>query len=908
MPDPVPDLSTSSRLCASALIAHHVRYSLLLAAALVAACAIFYGPFLTGSIPIGADNSLMYLPFFSLRWDGGPPLWNPYALGGAPLVDNLQAAMLYPLRWPFYFVDWRAWFGPFNFLNYLAAFAGMALLLRRMGLGAIATIAGSVLFAAGGHMTGRVINPTIFYASCWLPWLLAGAVPPLAPENNQRYQGYGRPGRSGGWLSAFGFFMLASAGSPHLILYGLLGYAAVYFSFLRPGDGPRRLLTDAAGRLGYLFLGFALAAPVLIPGFLRAGRSIRTLTSVEANLTWSLAWSEIPYALLGGLGGVEAIAPEFIDKTLYVGPVALALVLFWLLRPSAWRDRRTYAGLLLALLGFWLALGSNAGWQFIMPWVPGLRLLEGPARALVLSAAGLSILAALAIDRWPVRLARPFGLALLAAGVGVVIMTIRLTWRLPAAEASPPFTADWIGFALAAPATIRRELWPWIDAAWALPAAALILVIFPRRPRAAVLLLILLIGLQLFHFAPRVRPPLDTPDRFAPTPAIAHLMRQAETSPEPFRIAGFDPHMLNRTGFDHRHLLDYLQPNLATLYGLEDIQGFDPLIDRRYLELVRSTAGRLPTDDPIRTLSLATPDETLFRILGVRYLAGHPYDRIVKPGLQSLTPAEPFQPVELPAALAGRALTHWSIVSQAGVPGDTKVGTLIARLVIEADEGTFEFPIRYGIETGRPHDLNLLRLYRVPEFTVEPHAPGIVSMPAPILDNALQFTNWRALISFGRPLTPRSLRWEVLIPGATLHLESQALRLAPPPESPWRLAFGSEDSPAPVFEYLAATPRGGRGARAAGGGAAAAAGRALAARAAAPPPPRRARGAPRGRRGTAKRPPPGSPSPSSPPRPPTPPPSAGSTVAIIRSASRRPATPPRSSCCAKRTPPAGGRR
>ena len=32
--------------------------------------------------------------------------------------------------------------------------------------------------------------------------------------------------------------------------------------------------------------------------------------------------------------------------------------------------------------GFVLALGNNIGWQFIMPWIPGLKLLEGPARAL----------------------------------------------------------------------------------------------------------------------------------------------------------------------------------------------------------------------------------------------------------------------------------------------------------------------------------------------------------------------------------------------------------------------------------------------------------------------------------------------------------------------------------------------
>ena len=135
---------------------------LLYAAIMVATGLVMFGGFLLGHLPVGADNSLLYAPFFSLHWDGGPPLWTPYSLSGVPLVDNLQAALLYPLRWPFFFTgDWRNYFGLFNFLHYMVALSGAAVLLRALGSSRLAALAGAIVFACGSHMTGHLINQTL---------------------------------------------------------------------------------------------------------------------------------------------------------------------------------------------------------------------------------------------------------------------------------------------------------------------------------------------------------------------------------------------------------------------------------------------------------------------------------------------------------------------------------------------------------------------------------------------------------------------------------------------------------------------------------------------------------------------------------------------------------------------------
>ena len=45
--------------------------------ALSAAALVMYGRYAAGLLPVGADNTLMYAPFYSLHWHCWPPLWNP---------------------------------------------------------------------------------------------------------------------------------------------------------------------------------------------------------------------------------------------------------------------------------------------------------------------------------------------------------------------------------------------------------------------------------------------------------------------------------------------------------------------------------------------------------------------------------------------------------------------------------------------------------------------------------------------------------------------------------------------------------------------------------------------------------------------------------------------------------------
>jgi len=115
-----------------------------------------------------------------------------------------------------------------------------------------------------------------------------------------------------------------------------------------------------------------------------------------------------------------------------------------------------------------------------------------------------------------------------------------------------------------------------LDAALGLLAAGLILFLGPGRDRA-----------RLACFAAAAGPVLALRPARTAAHRAARLFRSTapggpapsaadEPGRAPFRVTGYDPLRLHDTDFDDRHKFEFLMPNLATLYRLEDINGFDP--------------------------------------------------------------------------------------------------------------------------------------------------------------------------------------------------------------------------------------------------------------------------------------------------------------------------------------------
>jgi hypothetical protein len=763
----------------------------------LAAVALWTGRrYLTGELPIGVDHTLVLAPWFSLQSRFGfLPLFDPYTLAGVPLYDNLQAALLYPLRFPFsWFADWRDYYAIYVFLHLPIALTGAYALARVLRLRRTAALAAAILFGCGGYLAGRPINPVILFASAWFPWLLFGAA-----GDRPRHL----------WATSLALAMILTIGSPHLYIYSGLGYAivAALAGFRWTGPGARTMRQWLTLRFAHLLLPLVYAAPTLYPGLMRVARSVRPTGSIEQNLADSVAIGQLPRVLLGGTGGV--VHPEFIDMSCYVGAVACLLAVATLFNRRLWRDRRWWAAVALTAAGLLIALGRNVGLQHIISFVPGLRWLTAPDRALVLPALGMALLAGFGLDRLTPRRATRHGWAALALAAVALALFLWEVHAIRQVQPRAPGAGRWLSVWLAAPPAALADLFPWLDALVGTLFALLLFAVLKGRPRLLRPALAALILLQCLHFAPRVAPPMRDRSFYDPPPPVNFLRAQAARSPEPFRVFGYDPLRVHDNEVNSAVLLDFLVPQLATLYGLEDVQGFDPLIPARYAALIEQTAGRAPHNDPLRNLDLAWPDPRAVRLLGVRYVLGDPYGRRVTHLPMSVNAQSPWARLPADADLPTSPATGWSIVSL--IDGDPRLplGAEIARLHVDAAEGRFTYPIRNGVESAHIRAAGIPGMREHPQFRAVLNTFWTTPQPVAEVGYAVRDANWRGRIDFGRALTVRGAQWELTDPSAVFFIAAQACRLqSPPPEfAAWRLAFGRPDDVAPVYEYVRAAPR-----------------------------------------------------------------------------------------------------
>ncbi|MFW6286394.1 MAG: hypothetical protein ACOC29_00490, partial [Candidatus Sumerlaeota bacterium] len=648
-------------------------------ALLVLGLFIFYGPLIWGDIPSGADITLMFGPFYSAGWDGGPPLWARYHLGGAGLYNNLQSEILYPLRWPFFFVDWRSYFGLFNFLHYAAALFGMAVFARALRFGRTASLLAAFAFAMGGQMVARLMNPTILYAYSWLPWLLYGA---LSRRRRRR------------WITTASMAMICLLGSPHGILYGLVGFSMV-FLITREWRNPKDVAKTAARDIAHLALAAVLAAPTLIAGLRRAGQSLRSRADVSLNLADSMTFGEIPLSLLGGSGGANY--PEYNDLTSFVGAIVLALVIASAAFPRSWRDRRFFVGLSLSLSGLIFALGENIGLQTIMPHVPVFSKLAGPMRGMVLTALGAPLLAAIGLER--LREAGKTRWIAFGLAVPVAVILLVSAFRFfresyfPGAGSGAvwPWWRAWIE----RPDCVFPPLFFFINAAVGLLLFALTGLLTLRSRRTFAIVIVGLVFCDLLHFAPRVRPPTLAREVFDPPENIRFLQERMREE-GPFRVAGYEPLRRGDADFFEAQKFERLMPNLAGIYGLEQIQGFDPLVPLRQVETFEQCGLRSPLDDPVRGLQFTYPDPGLFRLMGVRYLVGDPHMRRLTSIPQVLEPRQPVQSVDLEPG----KMTGWLAATSYAAPAPLRPGMAVCVLEVTTSDGEIHrYPVRSAIET-----------------------------------------------------------------------------------------------------------------------------------------------------------------------------------------------------------------
>ena len=139
---------------------------------------LIFAPDLAGRALLAPDDGyLYYLPIHKLTaeaWRAGElPAWNPFQLSGAPLLAT-QAGAFYPLGLLFLVLPAVYANNLYVVLSIAIAAVGAAVLARRLTGDPAAGVVAGLVFASCGFMYGHIAHQPILAGAAWMPWALVG--------------------------------------------------------------------------------------------------------------------------------------------------------------------------------------------------------------------------------------------------------------------------------------------------------------------------------------------------------------------------------------------------------------------------------------------------------------------------------------------------------------------------------------------------------------------------------------------------------------------------------------------------------------------------------------------------------------------------------------------------------------
>jgi len=571
---------------------------------------------------LDSDNLTEFYPWTALAASalhrGVIPLWNPYAFGGAPFLAAMQTGVFYPVN---LLLEWLL--APTDVLGARAAvhlalaLAGAFLFARRLALSRPAALLVAVSFGLGLPYMVWLEHP-MGGAVAWLPWLLLCVERTVSADAT----GGGRLRWMLGATVVLALEFLSGHGesSAHILLFA--GAYAVFGAAMawRRTGGVGAALRPLVLLIAALTLGLGIAAAHLLPSLAQipgseaaADRALGAAAAPVPLLGDPLAWKSLLVGLVPDAFGSptwQTPVPGgagYNELALYVGAVPLLLAAIALLRARAIpRDAGRRATLLFFAVAALIMLGVAARWPGLglVNDLPLLRVMangrlrmEYALAAAVLAGYGLDALIAHGREDGVWRLAR------LWLAVVAVLCAVGMA-ALLASDHALPITTAW------------RVLVP---ALWLLPFAG---VLWLYRRHAAPLALVrwgalALSALDLFVLGWGYHATVPAPHVGVTPPAVAAVLHAEHGNAAPNGSNGFygpaGPYRVVGLG-------KALLPSLSSLYGLQDVRGYDPAYSADYERFFAAAFGDGGMRLSLGAYGPAASAAQALNLLDVRYL------------------------------------------------------------------------------------------------------------------------------------------------------------------------------------------------------------------------------------------------------------------------------------------------
>lgn len=369
-----------------------------------------------------ADGVLQFYPWRDMVFDawgkGQIPAWNPYELGGTPLLANSQSGGFYPLHILMgvlhvptgIALTLLAWFHLF--------WAGLGTYFLARRCGAIRT--GAAVAGAGFCLSPFMLSWTglasVITTVAWIPWVLAIVVVVFQEKPSPKH------------ILTLAMCVAAMLLGGHLqfCAYGVLAAAllAIWLAVQTKSLAIRRIY----GALFGLVVGALLAAPQLLPVLSYSKFSHRANKPSDVGYTAYTAGAIPIYALQGlafptALGNPAKPSPafeqqagsdqsqipnaywpalthvgaDFAETAIGLGPV-LFILLFLMRKPRGPAAAMAAVG----FVGLLMALGTAINWPLYF-WAPGWSATGSPDRAGVLFVLAACVLAGVSLSSLSVK-------------------------------------------------------------------------------------------------------------------------------------------------------------------------------------------------------------------------------------------------------------------------------------------------------------------------------------------------------------------------------------------------------------------------------------------------------------------------------------------------------------------------
>lgn len=489
-------------------------------------------------------------------WRSGHiPSWNPYNFAGTPLDANIQAAAFYPFNVLFFLFQFPVAWSMLIIMQPLCAGIFLYIYLRHRTVSPVASLLGAISWSLGGFSVAWMTWGTMMQTAMWLPLMLLSWDKLLSSAGNLHV-------RHWSVLMVTAIVMTALAGHAQIALYVYI--TATLYGVWRYRELPRSEASILIRGRPWKFIAIAsvlFSAVAWFPLIQFLPETVRlTLAESATRPGWFLPWQNL----------VQFIVPDFFGNpaTLnywgvwnygeFIGYIGLLPLIFALSVLFSRGVVRFWSSIVVVSIFFML----NHPITWLLQWanLPLVSVLQ-PTRLMVIVDLGLAILAAYGVDQFlGGKHVRAFRKVYVAIGLSLACVWVCI-------YTSYIWTKD--GELIQNLLVSRRNM--------ILPTLlymiAGVVFIFTVRGKYTKIFwmfaVICIVSLDVLRFAWKFTPFTDPRIFFPTTKVIEYLQNQ----PKPFRIASLD----------HR----ILPPNVTGYYGLETIEGYDPLVSKRFEDFLR---------------------------------------------------------------------------------------------------------------------------------------------------------------------------------------------------------------------------------------------------------------------------------------------------------------------------------